>query len=211
MKAFLFAVLVACSIVAGRADVAVLTHQYDLAHTGANLQETALNTNNVNTNTFGLLYTRLVDDQIYAQPLVMTNVNIPGKGVHNVVIVATVNDTVYAFDADDPSVTAPYWTNSFINPPNIVPPTHSDLSAIGACGGNYDDFSGNMGIVGTPMIDPMTGTIYLVARTKESGVVRPASACAGYHHRPGPAKQPGGHHGHILGHRCGKRRRDNYF
>lgn len=169
MKCFLSAVL-ACSIVAGRADVAVLTHHYDLAHSGANLQETALSTNNVNTNTFGLLYTRQVDDQIYAEPLVMTNVNIPGKGIHNVVIVATVNDTVYAFDADDPSVTAPYWTNSFINPPNIVPPSHSDLSAIGACGGNYVDFSGNMGIVGTPTIDPTTGTIYLVARTKESGV-----------------------------------------
>jgi uncharacterized repeat protein (TIGR03806 family) len=169
MKRFLFAVSVACSVVAARADVAILTHHYDLAHTGANLQETALTTNNVNTNTFGLLYTRPVDDQIYAEPLVMTNVNIPGKGVHNIVIVATVNDSVYAFDADDASVTAPYWTNSFINPPNIVPPTHSDLSAIGACGGNYVDFSGNMGIVGTPTIDPATGTIYLVARTKESG------------------------------------------
>jgi len=168
MKRFSFALLVACSVLAARADVAVLTHHNDLSHTGANLQETLLTTNNVNTNTFGLLYTRSVDDQIYAQPLVMTNVNIPGKGVHNIVIVATVNDSVYAFDAEDPSVTAPYWTNSFINPPNIVPPTHSDLSAINACGGNYVDFSGSMGIVGTPVIDPVAGTIYLVARTRET-------------------------------------------
>lgn len=169
MKRFLFATFAACSALAARADVAVLTHHNNLSHTGANLEETLLATNNVNTNTFGLLYTRPVDDQIYAQPLVMTNVNIPGKGVHNIVIVATVNDTVYAFDAEDASVTAPYWTNSFISPPNIVAPTHSDLSAIGACGGNYVDFSGNMGIVGTPVIDPVAGTIYLVARTKESG------------------------------------------
>jgi uncharacterized repeat protein (TIGR03806 family) len=169
MNRFLPALLMMCSLAAARADVAVLTQHNNLSHTGANLQESSLNTSNVNTNTFGLLYTRPVDDQIYAQPLIMTNVNIPGKGVHNIVIVATVNDTVYAFDADDSSVTAPYWTTSFINPPNIVAPTHSDMSALGACGGNYNDFSGNIGIVGTPVIDPVAGTIYLVARTKESG------------------------------------------
>jgi len=67
-----------------------------------------LNTGNVNTNQFGLLFTRPVDDQIYAQPLIMTNVNVLGKGTHNLAIVATVNDTFYAFDADDPTVTTPY-------------------------------------------------------------------------------------------------------
>ena len=152
-----------------RADVAVLTQHNNLAHTGANLQETSLSVTNVNTNQFGLLYSRAVDDQMYAQPLVMTNVDIPGKGIHNLVIAATVNDLVYAFDADDATAAAPYWTNSFINPPNIVPPNHTDLSALGACGGNYNDFSGNMGIVSTPVIDPVAGTIYMVARSKEFG------------------------------------------
>ena len=151
------------------AQVMVLTQHNNLAHTGANLEETILNVANVNTNQFGLLYSRPVDDQMYAQPLLMTNVDIPGRGIHNLVIVATVNDSVYAFDADDSTVTAPYWTNSFINPPSVVPPANTDLSALGACGGNYNDFSGNMGIVSTPVIDPVTGTIYLVARTKESG------------------------------------------
>lgn len=154
---------------AARADVAVLTEHNNLSHTGANLEETTLTTENVNTNTFGLLYTRPVDDQIYAQPLIMTNVNIPGQGVHNIVIVATVNDTIYTFDADDPTVEAPYWTRSFINPPAIVPPNRLDFNAIGACGGNYQDFTGNIGIVSTPVIDPATGTIYLIARTKEPG------------------------------------------
>ncbi|HEX4646141.1 MAG TPA: hypothetical protein VH598_11085, partial [Verrucomicrobiae bacterium] len=85
-------------------------------------------------------------------------------------ILATVNDTIYAYDADDPMATTPYWTNSLINPPNIVAPNNADESAIGACGGNYLDFSGKFGIVGTPVIDPNNGTIYLVARTKEFGV-----------------------------------------
>ncbi len=149
--------------------VAVLTHHNDNSRTGMNLSESQLNVTNVNTNQFGLVFTRAVDDQIYAQPLVMTNVSIPGRGTHNVVLVATVNDSVYAFDADDASVTTPYWTTSFINAPNIIPPSNADMSAIGACGGDYQDFSGNMGIVGTPVIDPAAGTLYLVARTKEYG------------------------------------------
>lgn len=147
--------------------IAVLTQHNDNNRSGDNLNENLLNTSNVNSNQFGLLYARPVDDQIYAQPLIMTNVSVLGRGSHNLLIVVTVNDTVYAFDADDPSVVAPYWTNSFIQPPNIVPPNHTDESAIGACGGNYQDFSGNFGIVGTPVIDPASGTIYLVARTKE--------------------------------------------
>ena len=149
-----------------RADVAVLTQHNNLARTGANLQETLLTTNSVSTNTFGLLFTRAVDDQVYAQPLVMTNVTIAGKGVHNLVIVATVNDSVYAFDADNAAVTNAYWSVSFTNV-NAVAPKNSDMT--GACGGGYADFSGKMGIVSTPVIDPATGTLYLVARTKEFG------------------------------------------
>jgi PKD repeat protein len=147
-------------------SVAVLTQHNDDNRDGANLQETILNTGNVNTNKFGLVFTRAVDDQIYAQPLIMTNVNIIGKGLHNLVIVATVNDSVYAFDSDDSSVTAAYWHTSFLGT-NVRAPRNSDMT--GACGGNYQDFSGNIGIVGTPVIDPVTGTIYLVARTLENG------------------------------------------
>ena len=166
MSRTLLALLLAMFASALRADVAVLTHHNDLARTGANLNEQFLNTTNVNTNQFGLVFTRTVDDQIYAQPLVMTNVNLGAKGTHNLVILATVNDSVYAFDADDPSVSAPYWQVSFLGP-GIVPPVNTDMT--GACGGNYKDFSGHMGIVGTPVIDAVSGTIYLVARTKENG------------------------------------------
>ena len=146
---------------------AVMTHHNDNFRTGDNLNESILNTANVNSNTFGLLYTRAVDDQIYAQPLIATNVTIPGQGPHNLVIVATVNNSVYAFDADDPTVTAAYWQVNFngnFGGTNVVPPINSDMN--GACN-PYRDFSGNMGIVGTPVIDPVTKIIYLIVRTKE--------------------------------------------
>ncbi len=149
--------------------VSVLTQHNDNGRTGMNLNETLLNVTNVNSNQFGLVFSRDVDDQIYAQPLVLTNVSIWGRGTHNIVIVATVNDSVYAFDADNAQVASPYWNVSFIHPPNMVAPANTDMSAIGACGGGYQDFSGNMGIVGTPVIDPVAGTLYLVVRTKENG------------------------------------------
>jgi hypothetical protein len=148
------------------AAVAVLTHHNDLNRSGANLNETLLTTNNVNTNQFGRLFTRAVDDEIHTQPLIATNVNVPGKGVFNLVIVATVSNSVYAFDADNASNTAAVWKTNFLSP-GIVPPRNTDMTF--ACGGNYKDFAGNMGIVGTPVIDPVTSTMYLVSRTKEPG------------------------------------------
>lgn len=166
MKGITLLVLFTGFVATVQADVAVLTQHNDLNRTGANLSETVLTTNNINTNQFGLVYTRTVDDQIYAQPLVMTNVALPGKGAHNLLIVATVKDTVYAFDADNPGVTNAYWTNSFLGP-NVVPPTATDLLA-SPCG-SFFNISGNFGIIGTPVIDPVAGTIYVVGRTKENG------------------------------------------
>src|SRR5437773_9594781 len=148
------------------AQVSVLTYHNDTARTGQNTNETSLTHASVNMNSFGLVCSRAVDDWVYAQPLVAANVTIPGKGVHNLVIVATVNDSIYAFDADDWSVTAPYWQTNFLGP-NIVPPRNTDMT--GACGGNYQDFHGNMGIIRTPVIDPASGTLYVVVRTKENG------------------------------------------
>lgn len=146
------------------AQISVLTYHNDNARTGQNTNETTLTLANVNSNSFGLIVSRPVDDWVYAQPLVMTNVAIPGKGTHNLVLVATVNDSIYAFDADDWTLSAPYWRTNYLAP-NIVPPSNTDMT--GACGGNYQDFHGNMGIVGTPVIDPVTKTLYIVVRTKE--------------------------------------------
>ncbi len=167
MKAWSFVLLLLCSLASTQANVAVLMQHNNLSRTGANLEETLLKTNNVNTNTFGLVFTRAVDDQIYAQPLIITNVSIPGKGVHNLLIVATVNDSVYAFDADDASVTNAYWKVSFTNATE-VPPRNTDY-APPVCGGNYRDFSGNIGIVSTPAIDTARGVIFVLARTKQLG------------------------------------------
>lgn len=159
------AALLFCGSLA-RADVAVLTQHNDNARTGANLNETLLNTNNVNSHHFGLLFSRRVDDEVYAQPLIMTNVDLGSNGIHNIVVVATVNDSVYAFDADDPSVVAPYWMVNFLGP-NIVPPNKNDFVSGDAGPCLFFIGDGNLGIIGTPVIDPGSGTLYVVARTKE--------------------------------------------
>jgi len=156
------------SYVPGR--VAVLTQRNDNARSGANLDETTLTTANVTPQGFGRLFSRDVDDQIYAQPLYVPNVEIAGHGAHNVVYVATVAATVYAFDADYPDQAEPLWRQSVVDPAaDVVPVQVSDVGPPG-----YTDFAGKMGIVGTPVIDPSTGTLYVVAATREAGT---------FHHR----------------------------
>ncbi len=147
------------------AQTDVITQHNDLKRTGWDSTETQLTQSNVGSGRFGEIFSRTVDDQIYAQPLVVSNLSI-GGGTHNVVFVATVNNTVYAFDADDSAIDTPYWqVNLTYNASGYRPPTNSDLSAAGACGGSYMDFTGNMGIVGTPVIDTGTNTLYVVARS----------------------------------------------
>ena len=139
-------------------SISVLTQHNDNTRSGWNDNETALTTSNVNVQQFGKLFTMPVDDQVYAQPLVVGHVVISG-GTHNVAFVATVNNSVYAFDADDGTL---YWQKNF-TASGMRPPTHVDMT--GACGGSYQDFSGHIGIVGTPVIDTTRGTIYFVARS----------------------------------------------
>jgi hypothetical protein len=142
-------------------SVSVLTYHNDNLRTGLNAHETVLTPQNVNSTTFGKLFEDPVDGQIFAQPLVVTGVNVPGKGVHDLVIVATENDSVYAFDADNPNP-VPIWHTSFINPAAGVTPVPGSATQ-----GNVQP---EVGITGTPVIDASTGTIYVVAATQE---VRP--------------------------------------
>jgi len=143
----------------------VLTQHNDLYRTGWNKAETVLNTRNVKRGMFGKLFSREVDDQIYAQLLICRNVSIPNKGVKNLVFAATVNNSVYAFDADSESETAPYWHVN-LTASGLRPVRNTDET--GACAGSYNDFSGNMGIVGTPVIDSVSGILYVVARSTSS-------------------------------------------
>jgi hypothetical protein len=80
----------------------VLTNRYNPSRTGANLDETTLNQNNVNVNSFGKVFTRNVDGQIYAQPLIVSDLTFPNIGMRSAVFVATTRNMVYAFDGEDP-------------------------------------------------------------------------------------------------------------
>jgi Legume lectin domain/Chitobiase/beta-hexosaminidase C-terminal domain len=137
-----------------QAPVTVTTAHNDIARTGQNLNETILTPGNVNAAQFGQLFTQTVVGLVYAQPLYLSQVAIPGKGTHNVVYIATQGDYVYAFDADtNGGVNGnPLWQVSLLT--NTTP------------AGTYKT---DWGVLGTPVIDPVSGTLYLVSSEVQSG------------------------------------------
>lgn len=138
------------------ANAQMTTAQYDNARTGAYLKEAILTPRNVNQEQFGKIFTLKVDGDIYAQPLFLAGVQIPGKGKHDVVFIATEHDSVYAFDAyGNPST--PLWRVSFLKSGATTVPAR-DVS----CPFTQPE----VGITSTPVIDAKSGTLYVLARTK---------------------------------------------
>jgi hypothetical protein len=138
----------------------VYTYHVDLARTGQNLQEYALTPATVSSGNFGKRWSCSVDGDVHAQPLYVANLAIAG-GVHNVLLVATENDSVYAFDADDPGCST-YWHATALSA-GVTPIPYTSLP--GSCHG----FPNGMGITGSPVINPATHTLYFVAATAQSG------------------------------------------
>jgi hypothetical protein len=136
----------------------VTTSQYDNVRSGSNRVETILNPRNVNVRHFGKLFTLKVDGDVYAQPLFLAGLEIPGKGRHDVLFIATEHDSVYAFDAYGHPA-APLWRVNFLRKGvTAVPENDVECPFIAP----------EVGITSTPVIDPDTGTLYVLARTKES-------------------------------------------
>jgi hypothetical protein len=137
----------------------VTTAQYDNARTGANTRETILTPKNVNARQFGKQFVLHVDGDVYAQPLYLPQLQIPGKGVHSVIFIATEHNSVYAFDAaGQPS--APLWQRSFLD-------AKAGVKTVPANDVLCPFIAPEIGITSTPVIDPASGTIYVLARTRE--------------------------------------------
>ncbi len=151
-----YATLTVNTVSAGTTDV--LTYHNDIARTGQNLNETTLTTSNVNSATFGKLGFYSVDGKVDAEPLYASSVGVPSNGSHNLLIVATEHDSVYAFDADTGTV---IWHVSMLK-------SGETTSDDRGCG----QVSPEIGVTSTPVIDLTrgpNGTIYVVAMSKGSG------------------------------------------
>ena len=156
--------LVSLQCSSASAQPPVLQRGYDANVTGATLSETTLTTSNVTPSTFGLMFKLPVDDTIFAQPLYVPNVTVANQGTHNVVYVATMSDTLYAFDANVGGT--PLWSVNFASRVGASPVPIANFTFSG-----NRNIVGNLGILSTPVIDPSTNIMYLVACTLENNTM----------------------------------------
>ena len=158
------------SLLIQAAPVSVFTYHNDNNRTGWNPAEIILTPVNVHFQTFGKLFSLPVDGFVYAQPLFVSGVNIPGNGTHNAVFVATEHDSVYAFDAGSNTGrnALPLWHVSFID-------AHNGVATVPYQDTACDQIMPEIGITGTPVIDPASGTLFVVAMTRETSKGGPAT------------------------------------
>jgi hypothetical protein len=138
----------------GTTAFGILTNRYDNLRSGANLSEGTLTASNVNPTSFGLLFSERVDGQIYAQPLYLSHLVLSDGSTHNVVFVATEHNTVFAFDADGASASAPLWQK------NLGPSGPTAQGPV-AC----DNLAPEVGITATPVIDVAAGTLFVLTKS----------------------------------------------
>ena len=157
------------TVTIGVTDLAgMTTYHNDISRDGANTQEYALNTSNLTTSTFGKLFSCTVDEAVYAQPLWVPNLTV-GSAVHNVIFVATQNDSLYAFDADSNTTPCtPLWHVNLLDSAHggttgetSVPSSPSNY----LIGGGGGDIMPEVGVTGTPVIDLTTDTLYVVSKS----------------------------------------------
>jgi len=160
----ILATLKANSAAIGTAQVEVtdfsgaLTWRNDNSRSGQNNRELALAPSTTNSSIFGKLFSCPLDGYAYAQPLYVPNLVIPGGGTHNVIFVATEMDSVFAFDADANPCMQLWQTSLIPAGEQAVPAPNLDIT-----NGDSVPF---IGITGTPAIDPISSTLYVVAETQ---------------------------------------------
>jgi uncharacterized protein (TIGR03437 family) len=159
--AWIAALVWVITVLPAAAQTDVLTANYDNLRTSSNLTESRLNTANVNPRQFGRLYSLPVDGQVYAQPLHVSGLVTPSKGPVDVVFIATMHNSVYAFPAGGGTSRDALW---HVNLGPSVPASTYDQE-----GQVYTDISREIGILSTPVIDRETNTMYVVAATLEDG------------------------------------------
>jgi hypothetical protein len=167
MRYLVFLLIAGCGLASAvftpaGAQVSVWTYHNDNHRTGLNTNETLLNLTNVNSTSFGRHFTNAVDGCVYAQPLYVPGVVIPGQGRHNVLFIATEHNTVYAFDAETPAA-----AGGLLWKTNLGTSAATPNSNFGNRYGAYSDIIPEVGITGTPVIDVAAGTLYVDAFTHE--------------------------------------------
>ena len=140
-------------------QASVTTYHYDNSRLGVQSQETSLTPSNVNSTSFGKLFSVSVDGSVFAQPLIVPNITTKDGQPHTLLLVATENDTVYAFDADNASST-PIWQTSLLQTGETPVPAAA-AAATGLVGTS-------VGVTGTPVVDPSQGMIYVVSKSADS-------------------------------------------